>query len=146
MLIILDTSVIFAFLLSKKESYTRDIILLGYKGKFIFVISHKTYQELKEKISTKKCKTSKYYNERTVGKFIVWYKHNTKKFEQETKSLEKESRDPNDNIFLTLAVKSKADYIISVDKDLLELRSVGKTKIVTPREFMNVFLRGRGYE
>lgn len=40
-------------------------------------------------------------------------------------------QDPKDDFLLSLAIDSKADYLISGDNDLLELKTIGKTKIVT---------------
>jgi len=138
-LLILDTSTLLSFLLSKRETNVRNIIKLGYKKELEFAISRETYSELTRTIATNKTKKSNFYNQGTVGKFIVWYKHNTKKFEFIDYRPTLQLRDPNDNMFLSLAATSKADYLISLDKDLLELMSVEGTKIVTPREFMNVF-------
>lgn len=38
-------------------------------------------------------------------------------------------RDPKDNFLLALANDGKADYLLTGDKDLLELKKFGKTKI-----------------
>ena len=46
-------------------------------------------------------------------------------------------RDPKDNMFLDLAFSGNADYIITGDKDLLELKSFQRTQIMTPREFLD---------
>ncbi len=45
-------------------------------------------------------------------------------------------RDPDDNMFLELAQEVNADYIISGDKDLLEIKSYKNTKILKPSQFM----------
>ena len=45
-------------------------------------------------------------------------------------------RDPKDNKFLELALEVNADYIISGDKDLLELKEYQGTKIIKPSEFI----------
>jgi len=45
-------------------------------------------------------------------------------------------RDPDDNIFLTCAVCSGAKFIISGDDHLLEMREFRKTKILSPRRFI----------
>jgi putative PIN family toxin of toxin-antitoxin system len=47
-------------------------------------------------------------------------------------------RDKNDLHVLGLAQRSSAAYIITGDKDLLELIQYQSTKIVTPREFWGV--------
>jgi predicted nucleic acid-binding protein len=45
-------------------------------------------------------------------------------------------RDPKDDFLLSLAKDSKADYLITGDYDLLELKEIGKTKILTIAEFL----------
>ena len=47
-------------------------------------------------------------------------------------------RDPNDLHVLGLAQHSSAAYIITGDRDLLELAQYKSTRIVTPREFWGV--------
>ncbi|MFP4082484.1 MAG: putative toxin-antitoxin system toxin component, PIN family [Candidatus Aminicenantes bacterium] len=49
------------------------------------------------------------------------------------------SEDPSDNKFLELAVTGKADYILSGDKHLLELKNFRGIKIITPAEFFTFF-------
>jgi hypothetical protein len=46
-------------------------------------------------------------------------------------------RDKKDNLFLELALISKADFLITGDKDLLVLKKFHQTKIVKPGEFLN---------
>ena len=43
-------------------------------------------------------------------------------------------RDKKDNFLLNLACDSKADYLVTGDKDLLEIKSLNKTKILTLSE------------
>jgi putative PIN family toxin of toxin-antitoxin system len=47
------------------------------------------------------------------------------------------SPDPDDNAVLAMAVAGEADFLVSGDKrDLLALKVMGKTKIVTARKFL----------
>jgi len=47
------------------------------------------------------------------------------------------SQDPDDNPVLTTAVAGEADFLVSGDKrDLLALKIIEKTKIVTARNFL----------
>lgn len=46
-------------------------------------------------------------------------------------------RDPKDNFLLALAKDGKADYLLTGDKDLLELKKFEKTNIITISEFFN---------
>jgi uncharacterized protein len=45
--------------------------------------------------------------------------------------------DPDDDKFIECAVALKAEYIISGDKDLLEVSEYMEIKILNPREFLN---------
>jgi predicted nucleic acid-binding protein len=45
-------------------------------------------------------------------------------------------RDPNDDKFLECAVAAGADYIVSEDLDLLDLRQFRDIKILTVAEFL----------
>ena len=49
-------------------------------------------------------------------------------------------RDPKDNKFLELVVSGKANYLISGDQDLLILNPFKEISIITPTEFMNIYL------
>jgi putative PIN family toxin of toxin-antitoxin system len=48
-------------------------------------------------------------------------------------------RDPKDNFLLALAKDGNADYLITGDADLTDLKEFGKTKIVTLTEFEAFF-------
>jgi uncharacterized protein len=47
-------------------------------------------------------------------------------------------RDPKDNKFLELAVTGNVDYIISGDKDLLDLNPFNNIVIITPSQFLEM--------
>ena len=55
----------------------------------------------------------------------------------EVKSIVTICRDPKDNFLLALAKDGKADYLITGDKDLLDLKKFGKTKIKTITNFID---------
>jgi len=45
--------------------------------------------------------------------------------------------DPEDNKFLEAAIEGQADYILSGDEHLLNLKEFGKVRILTAKEFLN---------
>jgi putative PIN family toxin of toxin-antitoxin system len=45
-------------------------------------------------------------------------------------------RDPDDDMFLSCALESGADYIVTGDRDLLDMRTFRGTRIVTPTQFL----------
>jgi uncharacterized protein len=44
-------------------------------------------------------------------------------------------RDPNDQMIITTALSTEADFLITGDKDLLVLKKVNKTTMILPRDF-----------
>lgn len=49
--------------------------------------------------------------------------------------------DPEDNKFIDAAVEAHADYIVTSDKDLLDIREFEGVKMVKPQEFWNIYQR-----
>jgi len=47
-------------------------------------------------------------------------------------------RDPKDDMYLECALAAGADYIISGDRDLLDLKEYGGVKIVSARDYLDV--------
>ncbi|MDE3145352.1 MAG: putative toxin-antitoxin system toxin component, PIN family [Bacteroidota bacterium] len=48
-------------------------------------------------------------------------------------------RDPKDNFLLSLCIDGKATHLITGDKDLLDIKVFGKTKIITITEYLKKF-------
>lgn len=46
-------------------------------------------------------------------------------------------RDPHDDKFVNCALRAKANYLVTGDKDLLVLKEKFPVKIVSPRKFLN---------
>jgi putative PIN family toxin of toxin-antitoxin system len=53
-------------------------------------------------------------------------------------------RDPKDDFLLSLAIDSKADYLITGDNDLLVQNTIGKTKIITMADYLAKMNRQSG--
>ena len=47
---------------------------------------------------------------------------------------------PDDNMLLALALDGKADYIVSGDKDLLDLKKVANLRVVSARYLLGEIL------
>lgn len=48
------------------------------------------------------------------------------------------SSDPDDEKYLEAAIACQADYLVTGDRDLLSLKKFGTTRIVSPKEFVEV--------
>ncbi len=138
MLLILDASLIVSFLISDGKSYARDIISLAHKNKVQLIATNETFNELREALKATKIKKLTSYKPAKIGSFVAWYQHNAQFISIDNKMMHPSilSRDPKDNLYLLVAEISKTDFLITVDKDLLVLKQVGQTQIVTPERFI----------
>ena len=57
------------------------------------------------------------------------------------KKIKKGSRDLNDNKYIECAITAEADFIISGDIHLLELKQYKKIKIITVKEYLEIYTR-----
>lgn len=128
--IILDTNLWISFLISKNFIQIDELI---ENRRLILIFSNELIEEFIAVVSRPKFKT--YFSKKDIEKFLVY-------FEQfgelvEVKSDLKICRDEKDNFLLNLSVDSKADYLITGDKDLLILDKIANTKILTLSEFID---------
>lgn len=95
-----------------------------------------TYQELISRIY--KSKFDKYLSLQDREDFLDTIYTNSLFIETRYKI--NDCRDQDDNKFLELALESKAQFLITGDKDLLELRNNENYEylIITPREFLEL--------
>ncbi|NLO03988.1 MAG: putative toxin-antitoxin system toxin component, PIN family [Bacteroidales bacterium] len=124
---IFDTNLWISFLITKDYSFLDKYIENG-KARLFFS------EELIQEFLTiaKRPKLQKYFTDKDI-------EHLPHTFDNfgiliKVTSQIKICRDYKDNFLLNLAVDSKADYLATGDKDLLEIKNIEKTKIITIRE------------
>lgn len=129
---ICDTNVLLSSLLSKK-SPPSEVVKYIIKNGFL-AFSDETFSEFEE-----------VFNRPKFDKFIS--KEKRIRFIEQVRSIcwrygifQKIDlcRDPKDNKFLDVAIASYADYLITGDDDLLILKGIGNTSIITPRKFIEI--------
>ncbi|MDT0295771.1 putative toxin-antitoxin system toxin component, PIN family [Mesonia ostreae] len=127
--IILDTNLWISFLISKKFSQIDKLI---ENKRIILIFSNELLEEFIDVVSRPKFK--KYFTKKDIEKILT----NFDQFGELVKvtSEIKVCRDPKDNFLLNLSVDSKADYLITGDKDLLILEKIENTSIMTFSEFI----------
>jgi putative PIN family toxin of toxin-antitoxin system len=69
-------------------------------------------------------------------KFMHLFQEISLLIQQQISCLVVQCRDPKDDKFLSLAKQIDADFIITLDADLLALGSINKTDIIMPGEFL----------
>jgi putative PIN family toxin of toxin-antitoxin system len=128
--IILDTNLWISFLLSQEFSKL-DKLLLNGKTKLLFS------EELIEEFLTvvKRPKLKKYFAPSDVQKLLNTINEVAEFID--VKSNVSICRDEKDNFLLSLAFDGKADFLITGDKDLLVLKKIEHTSIVTIQEYLS---------
>jgi putative PIN family toxin of toxin-antitoxin system len=128
--IVIDTNLWISFLL------TKNLVILDH----LFLESSITLLFSKESLDefisvAKRPKFKKYFSapdlQNLVGQMV-----NHGVFVEVISKVEV-CRDPKDNFLLALSKDGKANFLITGDKDLLEIRKYDKTKIISIREFLS---------
>jgi len=127
--IILDTNLWISFLISKKFSQIDKLI---ENQRIILIFSNELLEEFIDVVSRPKFK--KYFSKKDIEKILEYFDQ-FGKLAKVTSDI-KICRDEKDNFLLNLSVDSKADYLITGDKDLLILENIENTKILTFSEFI----------
>ncbi len=126
--VIFDTNVWISFLIGKRLTKIKHHI----SDRNITIIT--TEQLLtKIKIVTSRKKLKKYFPQESIKELVDLLETIADKID--IKPTYFINRDPKDNFLLDLIDFSKADYLITGDKDLLEHNPFRTAKILTPREF-----------
>ena len=122
--LIIDTKLWISFIISNKPTLI-DPLLFSGEARLLF--SKELIAEIAQIITKPKLK--KYFSTNALKEMLSAFEPFTDLIE--VKSAVTHCRDNKDNFLLALAKNGKADYLLTEDKDLLELKSFGKTKIKT---------------
>jgi hypothetical protein len=129
--IVLDTNLWISFLITKDLSKLDNRI---FTGETILVFSQELLHEFITVVSRPKFK--KYFSQEEIIEILDIIDQQAI-FVEVTSDIKK-CRDEKDNFLLSLAVDGNADFLITGDQDLLELKSIEKTQIVTINQYIEV--------
>lgn len=126
--VILDTNLWISFLISKRLNFIDDLLV---NRKIILIFS----DELIEEFLTvaQRPKFTRYFSKNNISNLFRLFDRYGELVNVYTK-VEK-CRDIKDNFLLNLAIDSKADYLITGDSDLLIIKKIENTKIITWKDF-----------
>ena len=128
--LIIDTNLWVSFIISNKQNLL-DRFLFGEEARLLF--STELISEIQQTI--KKPKLKKYFSTNALEEMLSTFEPFIDLIKVE--NVVTVCRDPNDNFLLALAKDGKANYLLTGDKDLLELKKFGKTKIKTITSFID---------
>ena len=132
--IILDTNIWISYLISKKNNQWDTLI---FSAKIQIIYSEKLLNEFIEVTQRDKFRKFISLDDLEVilnflGDFAIFVENIEKKYTL--------CRDLKDNFLLDLAVTAKADFLVTGDKDLLEIKTLENVKILSPTDFINLIL------
>jgi len=128
--IIIDTNLWISFLLSKR---TTGLDKLFLEQSITLIFSQELLDEFIE--VARRTKLKKYFNLSDLEELLLQINLHAE-FVSITSSINL-CRDQKDNFLLSLAIDSKATYLLTGDKDLLVVNKIGKTKIITVTQFLS---------
>lgn len=136
--VVVDTNVFVSGLIVEK-GLPHQLIKLLEEGLFLLIISQKMRDELEEVLY--RAKFSAFLSEDKLSKFFRMIDIISTIVSPHT-IVPIEVRDPKDQKVLATALGGKADYLVTGDEDLLDLKNnpkLGKLKIVTVWECVKLF-------
>jgi uncharacterized protein len=129
--IILDTNLWISFLISKSLNKLDSLI---NNGKVKLLFSKESFEEFVEVVERPKFK--RFFSSKDIEQIITLFDQFGELVN--VKSKVNICRDEKDNFLLNLSIDGKADYLITGDKDLLVLKKIKKTRILTITEFLKI--------
>jgi uncharacterized protein len=132
--VILDTNILISFLITNQYRKLDNFIL---SGQIALLFSDELLEEFVS--AALRPKFSRFFTKNDIENLIDFF--------LESGSLIKINsdvhlcRDDKDNFLLNLALDGKADYLITGDHDLLDLKKIGEVSIISINDFINIIGR-----
>lgn len=130
--VVLDTNILISALIFKGEM--ARLVELWKEGRIVPLISQATFKEFRDVLAYPKFSLTG--NEiRTIieDEILPFFEVVAIK-----ENISGSCRDPEDDKFLACAVSASADYIVSGDKDLCDMRGYKSIKIIKVADFLKV--------
>ena len=130
--LVIDTSTLIAAWISSQPSYTKDLLQIATTGYVNFYMSAETFEELQEVSHRDYVIKSLKQRKILLAKLLSDYSEMCEWIDDlPSVSI---CREPKDNKFLALSEAVNADFLVTVDKDLLDLKKHQQTLILRPSQ------------
>ncbi len=130
---VIDTNLLIRYALTQGQTLT-NLFAHWQKETFIYLSSHQIIAEMKDVLQRPRLRVRMTAD---VEALIALVETQTLKTPS-ILDLEGACRDPKDIMFIVCAVEGKADYIVSDDKNLLELVRYQGVAIIRPESFVAI--------
>jgi len=128
--VVIDTNVMVSALL-KSTGAPSKILDSWVQGRFVLIVSQEILDEYFEVLVRKAIEPDLVG---VLSRRMTRYAHLVRPKER----LNVVEQDASDNKFLECALEAYAEYIVSGDRHLLDLKRFGETEIVTPSRFLKL--------
>ena len=139
---VVDTNVLISALISKKPSPPLNIYNLLKSADFLLITSPAILEELEEVINRKTIIKLHKRSQQQIDEILQEIAE-TSYIVPGMISVEAVKKDPDDDKFIAAAIEGKADYIVSGDKPLLNIKEYMGIKIISPKDFMRLLKKGK---
>lgn len=129
--IVLDTNILVSTII--RNGNPRNLFQLGIDGKYQILVSKETLDEFFEVLQRPKFKMTREDIIHIVSTLLE-----TAQIVRLTSNFKVISKDPDDNIIINTAHDGNANYIVSGDKDIRDLKNFQKIKIVSVYEMLKI--------
>lgn len=133
--VIIDTNVLISALGWGGTPY--KVVDLGFSGAFRWLISRPIFHEL---LTTLDYAKLDFINKKNKESFVSAV-YEIAEFIEIGKKFKLHFVDPDDVMILECALEADVDYIVTGNKHLLELETIGRAKIITPSKFLTAIKR-----
>lgn len=134
MKVILDANIFVSALIA--EGGTQDQIVHHLKRQYVIVISEEILQGVEKVLHYDRIQKKYKISNQVIGKYL----HQLRKdcLVRVYPSVRVVKNDPDDNKYIACAKQVHADYIVTGDNHLLNLKEYRDTRIITPAQFLKI--------
>ncbi len=133
---VLDTNVIVSGIIKEEGPAGQILRLLFQDRKFISITSLDILTEIREVLPRPKIRKYHGWTNEQIDGFVTFLY--AQSVVTEGKLAVKIARDPQDDKFLACATEGTADYLVSGDEDLLQIKFYEGKQIVSPADFLDI--------
>ena len=133
---VLDTNVVVSGIIKEEGPAGQILRLLFQDRKFISITSLDILAEIREVLPRPKIRKYHGWTNEQIDAFVTFLY--AQSVVTEGKLAVKIARDPQDDKFLACATEGTADYLVSGDEDLHQIKVYEGTQIVSPADFLDI--------
>lgn len=138
MRVLLDTNVLLSKFLAKSQPYTviDQLLTRAMRGDYALLVPEEVIDEMKHARAKKRFLAER-ISVAEMEEFIELLRDMAEIVPWQTEPIPAVLRDPRDDFLLTAAALANADYLVTGDRDLLDIRQhLDQPRILTAAEFL----------